>query len=317
MATSAWNATTVQYIVWIEQDKICCDKAVLEYQLKRELNSVENGDNKSVQQMIGLMNDKIEKFWCSAAEDMSTEAIRVILQSIEHNQLVYMLSYQCLTYEYAAIHYCAQYERSDVIALILDCMSEEECNQLLSIVGRYRWIPLHVSCERGDVESVRVMLNHLNRDMRYLLLQMKDYTGCSPLYAASMSGHTDIMKVIHGSVTQAQWSNLLRMKAGSGMTALQMTAFCNKHSSIETIRDSFSNDTWKWLLRIPLPYYNDRIYLYRDNYNRVVNIIDELRTAAIVRSAILITDNTGSLIADCVTAYAKLTQVCVNFINFA
>ena len=90
------------------------------------------------------------------------------------------------------------------------------------------------------------MLNHLNRDMRYLLLQMKGYTGCNLLYAASCSGHTDIMKVIHGSVTQAQWSNLLRMKAGNGMTALQMTAFCNKHSSIETIRDSVSNDTWKW-----------------------------------------------------------------------
>ena len=68
---------------------------------------------------------------------MSTEAIRVILQSIEHNQLVYMLSYQYLSYEYAAIHYCAQYERSDVIALIVDCVSEEECNQLLSIVGRH------------------------------------------------------------------------------------------------------------------------------------------------------------------------------------
>ena len=108
-----------------------------------------------------------------------------------------------------------------------------------------------------------------------------------------MHGHTVSMKVIQEAVTQAQWINLLRMKDGNRMTVLQRTAFCNKQFSIETIRGSISNEMWKRLLYTPLPYYNDRIYFYRDNYNRVVSIIDELRSAEIVRSVILTTDNTG------------------------
>ena len=101
---------------------------------------------------------------------MSTEAIRILLHSIEHSQLIRMLSYQGLSGR-TALSCCAAHDRYEVIKVILDIVRDEERHQLLSITDRWMGrTPLHISCVRGDTESVKVMLNHINQDMTYSLL---------------------------------------------------------------------------------------------------------------------------------------------------
>ena len=189
-AASASNTTTLQYPMRIVDDEIYCNEAELKHHLIQKLNYNEDNACRVIQQITALLknNNSLRGFWWEAAEKMSTEVIRVILQSIEHTQLIYMLSYRDVLGEYTALHWCADYKRSDVIEMILDCcVSEEQCYQLLiSNTGRASWglacgwTPLHVACSSGDTESVRVMLIHINQDMsklldmRYSLLTMRD-----------------------------------------------------------------------------------------------------------------------------------------------
>ena len=110
-----------------------------------------------------------------------------------------------------------------------------------------------MSCFEGDTESVRVMLNHINRDMRYLLLHMTTTDGRSPLHIASYNDHAGVMKVIHESVTHTQWIELLST---------------------------------------PLPQYNQWIHNI-DGYQRAVSGIAELRAAARVKSALQTENHSG------------------------
>ena len=294
-AASASNTTTLQYPMWIVDDKIYCDEAELKHHLIQKLNYNEDNACRVIQQITELLNNKngLRGFCREAAEKMSTEVIRVILQSIEHTQLIYMLSYQGVA-RLTALHWCAYNKRSDVIEMILDCcVSEEQCYQLLSITIGIRWTPLYMSCEKGDTESVRVMLNHINQDMRYSLLQIIDPRFSStPLHYASRNGNTDVMKMIHESVTQTQWINLLQMKGLGEMTVLQTAAYWDTQSdSIETIRESVSDEEWMKLVSTPLP--EDHRRYDETKYQRAVSKIDELRTAARVKSALLIANQSG------------------------
>ena len=295
-AASASNTTTLQYPMWIVDDKIYCDEAELKHHLIQKLNYNEDNACRVIQQITELLNNNngLRGFWRKAAEKMSTEVIRVILQSIEHTQLIYMLSYRDVLGDTAALYWCADNKRSDVIEMILDCcVSEEQCYQLLiSITDSLGWTPLHASCIIGDTESVRVMLNHINQDMRYSLLQMRDRLSNTPLHHASLNGHTDVMKMIHESVTQTQWINLLQMKGFAEMTVLQTAAYWDEQSScIETIRESVSDEEWMKLVSTHLP--EDHRRYDETKYQRAVSKIDELRTAARVKSALLIANQSG------------------------
>ena len=275
-AASASNTTSLQYPMWIVDDKIYCDQAELKHHLMQKLNYNEDNACRVIQQITELLNNNngLRNFWeKAAAKKTSTEVIRVILQSIEHTQLIYMLSYR--VGECTALHQYAYNKRSDVIEMILDCcVSEEQCYQLLSITNWARRTPLHVSCIVGDTESVRVMLNHINQDMRYSLLQMRDIVSSTPLHYASHGGHTDVMKMIHESVTHTQWINLLHIKGGEEMTALQTAVYCDKQSGcIETIRERVSAEEWINLLSTPLPEYNPRHH-FEAPYQRAVSMID-------------------------------------------
>ena len=299
-AASASNTTTLQYPMWIVDNKIYCDEAVLKHHLIQKLDYNEDNVCRVIQQITELFYNSNGRFdfWEEAAKNISTEVIRVILQSIEHTQLIYMLSYR--VGECTALHQYAYNKRSDVIEMILDCcVSEEQCYKLLisntngaSWAFAWGWTPLHVSCGRGDTESGRVMLNHINLDMRYSLLKMRDMFSDTPLHCASRYGHTDVMMLIHKSVTQTQWINLLHMKGADEMTVLQAAAYFDKQSGcIETIRESVSDEEWIKLLSTPLPEYIRR---YNNAmYQRAVSKIDELRTAVRVKSALLIANLSG------------------------
>ena len=89
MAASAYNTITGEYLVWIEEDKIYCDEAKLIDHLTQKLNYSGNDAAMIIQQLTGHMKYGLCNFWKSAAEKMSTEAIRVLLHSIEHCQLIY------------------------------------------------------------------------------------------------------------------------------------------------------------------------------------------------------------------------------------
>ena len=45
--------------------------------------------------------------------------------------------------------------------LILECLNEHEWSQLFSTAGFWGRIPLHLSCDRDDKESVELMLGNL------------------------------------------------------------------------------------------------------------------------------------------------------------
>ena len=181
-----------------------------------------------------------------------------------------------------------------MIEMILDCcVSEEQCYQLLSITVWLRQTPLHRSCIAGDTESVRVMLNHINQDMRYSLLQLREMFSNTPLHYASHDGYTDIMKLINEAVTHTQWINLLQMKGLGEMTVLQTAAYWDRQSRcIETIRESVSDEEWIKLLSTPLPQYDPWCH-DEAQYQRAVSKIDELGTAARVKSALLIANQSG------------------------
>ena len=293
MAASASNTTTGQYPIWIDGDKISCDDAKLKYHLTHELNYNENDSIGITQQINGHIKRSLPAyFWMIAAEHMSTEAIRVLLHSIEHSHLVRLLHYQDWA-GYTALYHCSAQKNNEVIKVILDSVSEDECYQLLSITDYDGYTTLHDSCWGGDSESVRVMLNHVNQDARYSLLQMTNGDVNTPLQRASYNGHTETMIVIHESVTHTQWINLLHMNEDRKMTVLQTAAYEDKQSvCIETIRESVSDEEWIHLISTPLPEYNPRHH-YEAEYQQAVSVIDELRTAARVKSALLIANQSG------------------------
>ena len=169
MAASASTSTTAQYPTWIEEDKIYCDEAKLEDHLRQKLNYNENDAARIFQQITGHIkqHNLSDYFWYSAAKNMSTEPIRVLLHSIEHSQLIRLLSYGDVEYGHTALRWCAANRRNEVIKVILASVSEDECYQLLSITDNAGWTPLHFSCLQGDAESVNVMLNNINQDMRF------------------------------------------------------------------------------------------------------------------------------------------------------
>ena len=291
MAASAFITTTGQYPIWIEEDKIYCDEAKLKDHLTQNLNYNETDAAMIVQRLTGHIKYGLYYFWWSAAERMGTEAVRVLLHSIEHSQVIYMLVYQAGN-DYTALHWCAFNKRNEVIKVILDSVSEEECYQLLNITDNMRWTPLHWSCYRGDTESVRLMLNHITQDMRYSLLQMTSDRRNTPLHLTSYSDCSYVMKVINESVTQTQWINLLQMENNRGLTVLQRATYYNKQSSIETIRDSVSDEEWLQLVSTPLPEYDQWIH-DNDRYQQAVDWIDELRAAARVKSVLQTENNSG------------------------
>ena len=293
MAASASNTTTVQYPIWIDRDNMYCDEANFKNHLAQKLNYSKNDANIIIQQINGYIERNLPNyFWRSAAEKMNTEAIRVLLQTLEHSQLIYMLRYQD-EYEHTALHWCALNRNNEMINVILDSVSEEECYQLLSITNEWRLTALHLSCREGDTESVRLMLNHINQDMRYSLLQMTNNDGDTALIYASYNGHTDVMKEIHESVTQTQWINLLHMKGE--MTVLQAAVYWNEQSSIKAIRDSVSDEEWMQIVSTPLPEYYEAMYFNEGFYKQAVNRIDELRAAARVKSVLQTKNNSGML----------------------
>ena len=108
-AASASNTTTLQYPMWIVDDKIYCDEAELKHHLIQKLNYNEDNACRVIQQITELLNNNngLRGFWREAAEKMSTEVIRVILQSIEHTQLIYMLSYKDVLGGDTVLHECA------------------------------------------------------------------------------------------------------------------------------------------------------------------------------------------------------------------
>ena len=299
MAASASNTTTGQYPICIENidfDKIHCDEAKLKDHLTHKLNYNENDAARIFQQITGHIkqHNLSDYFWYSAAKNMSTEAIRVLLHSIEHSQLIRLLSYGDVEYGHTALRWCAANRRNEVIKVILASVSENECYQLLSITDNAGRTPLHFSCLQGDAESVNVMLNHINQDMRFSLLQMTDIEGFTPLHEASQRGHADVMKVIHETVTQTQWINLLHMKDEYEMTALQ-SAVWYKQSCVKIIRDSVSDEVWLQLVSTP-PEYNE-VHQYNDDfYQGAVDMIDELRAAARVKS-VLQTENISGILS--------------------
>ena len=95
MAASA-SITTGQYPLWIEENEIYCDEAKLKYHLTQNLNYNKNDADRIIQQINGHIKYGLCGFWWSAATymNMSTEAISVLLHSIEHSQLIRLLSYQ-------------------------------------------------------------------------------------------------------------------------------------------------------------------------------------------------------------------------------
>ena len=305
MAVSASNTTTKQYPICTTTElpdyelspEIHCDEAGLKLHLLRKFGYNEDIADRVVKQITKLLKktSRLDDFWMKATnEGTSSEVIRAILQSIGHSQLIHMLKYQDEG-GYTALHRCAVNKRSDVIQLILDCcVSEEECYQLLSSTDPWIVTPLNMSCSEGDgdAESVRVMLNHINQDMRYLLLQIGDTLSNTPLLYASLNGHSDVMNMIHESVAQTQWINLLQMEGYGELPVLQTAAYSDEQSSIETIRESVSDEVWLQLLYTPLPKFYESNH-FGTQYQRAVGKIDELRTAARVKAALLFSDQSG------------------------
>ena len=198
MAASASNTTTRQHPIWIQEDNIYCNEVKLLDHLTRNPNYNENDAASIIQQINGHIKIYgLRYFWNSAGETMSTEAIRVLLHSIEHSQLSRLIIGQNIWYQYTALHYSADNKGNEVIKVILGSVSEEEGYWLLSITAYVRQTQLHMPCYGGDTESVAVMLNHVNQDMRYSLVQMTSDFSDTPLNIALGLCHTGIMKVIN------------------------------------------------------------------------------------------------------------------------
>ena len=294
MAASESITTTLQYPIWIEDGKIHCDEAGLLSHLTQNLHYSVYDAIKIMGEITKHINGNLQYFWDKAARNMSTESIRVILQSVQHSQLNCMLSYPDSSSYYTALNCCACNLRSDMIKMILDNVNEDECYSYLGTTeGEWGVAPIHWSCSKGDTESVRAMLYHLNQDKRYSLLQKtQDVFRNTPLHDASFGGHTGVMKVVHESVTQTQWINLLELNGFRELTVLQIAAYQDRQSCIETIRDSVSDEVWIKLLSTPLPEYQLN-WNAKDQYQRALSKVDELRAAAKVQHAIITQDNTG------------------------
>ena len=93
MAASESITTTLQYPIWIEDGKIHFDEAGLLSHLAQNLHYSVYDAIKIMGEITKHINRNLQYFWDKAARNMSTESIRVILQSVQHCQLNCMLSY--------------------------------------------------------------------------------------------------------------------------------------------------------------------------------------------------------------------------------
>ena len=114
MAASAFYTSSEQYRIWIKRRKIYCDKAKLKFHLTQTLNYDENDVAKIIQQIAGHIEKySLSYIWRSAGwMKLSTEAIRVLLHSLEHSQLICLLRYQDEN-EFTALHWCADHENNE------------------------------------------------------------------------------------------------------------------------------------------------------------------------------------------------------------
>ena len=98
MAVSTSNKTNK-----LDGYKIYCDDAKLLNHLTNELKYNENDAARISQQIAVHLKHSLLYFWSLAAQTMGTEAIKVLLHSIEHSQLIYILNYQDV-YGYTALN---------------------------------------------------------------------------------------------------------------------------------------------------------------------------------------------------------------------
>ena len=146
------------------------------------------------------------------------------------------------------------------------------------------------------------MLDNINQDLRYTLLQTKDLPGGSALHLATYEGHVDIMIVIYESVTQTQWIDLLQIRGYSELSVTQRVVYYEKRSSLDMIQDSISDQQWLKVLTTPLP------NLRRDKYQMAVDRIDELRTAAKVNTVLKL-NTTGTVMSIPIFSRKKFKKV--------
>ena len=276
----------------------CHDQTALEHHLTEVLKYNAEQASRIKQEISTLLSDNDDTsvhdhhFWVFAAENISAEAIRAILLVLEHSELLHLLSYRNMFGD-TALHWCARFQRSDIMKLILECLNEDEWSQLFSTAGFWGRIPLHLSCDRDDTESVELMLDNLRLDKQSLLLETAHMSGDSPLHEAAARGYTDTMMVIRQSVTEDHWLDLLQKKGYGGFTVLQGAAYLDKQGSITAIKDSVSDADWMKLLAIPLPEYNTSVHFHKGKYQEAGCRIDEMRKAARVKNAIGMANKTG------------------------
>ena len=103
-----WIALKPDFIL-SRYSEIYCDEARLKHHLIWKLSYNEDNANRVIKQITELLNkaSALGDFWDEATkEGTSSEVVNVILQSIDHSQLITVLSYQDVG-GYTALHWCA------------------------------------------------------------------------------------------------------------------------------------------------------------------------------------------------------------------
>ena len=255
--------------VWIGEEghKLYCDQVRLEQFLFTVLNYSEADAAKLSQSLARRLarGRSINDFWSKASFRKTTTAVvRVLLRSIDPISLPTLLCYQD-KYGQTGLFQFAFYQRHDVVKLMLDSLeNEEECFKLLRITTKVsERTPLHISCWRSDIESVKAILDHVNPLQRYDLMKMQTINGNIPLHCAAYCGVTAMLKYLYQSVTKSQWDNLLHMDDHYGLTILHKAAYGGVKTVMKVIKETVSNETFIKLVSTPLPPWDRVKYICR------------------------------------------------------
>lgn len=122
------------------------------------------------------------------------------------------------------LHYSAQRGHVETMQCLVNHMAEPQRATSLGDKNNDDTTPFHYACVAGREEWVKCALELIPSDQRYVLLKTTDKDGVTPLHLAAGRGHADIVKCMILSLRTFYRFLLVSMQDKSGSTALHWSA---------------------------------------------------------------------------------------------
>lgn len=244
--TMASASDTQAYPIWKGTDEqLYCDNSKLINHITCILHyNLKDGQRLTSQIVESLNRDEELQL---AESEMQIETMKTIIHSIHPNQRFQSLA---IGMDDTIVHEYIKLQRNDIVTLIFDSLSEQECYEILLMEGLLRKTALHLACEEGNTNALDIIHGHVDHDQWLDLLLMEDACNATPLHYAADLGHTAVVKFICQSLNAENWYNLVKTKTDVTGTVVHLAAKGGHTEILNTVYESVTTNQWYYLLRM-------------------------------------------------------------------